>query len=201
MTRIFIPTVGSSATSANRRHLRLPLQAAPGAARGIVTSSRATPSKPPLTRSRPRFASASGGEADGELALFPIAAQGSGRVGSLRGFLPRALSNACPHASSCTHGQRTRAGIEQRLTGSDLHSLQIYKGQKKWSPEYPVTPSCRQTRSRDQGVTLRHGFVSSVSCCIARCSCRTPRRPPSPIGHYVRLQRSVPRWLRCTAPG
>lgn len=116
MTSIFIRTVGSSATSANRRHSRLPLQAAPGAARGIVTSSRSTPSKPPSTPSRPRFASASGGKADGEPALFPIADQGSGRVGSLRGFLPRALSNACPHASPCTHGLRTRAGIEQRLT-------------------------------------------------------------------------------------
>jgi hypothetical protein len=121
MTRIFIPTVGSSATSANRRHSRLPLQAAPGTARGIVTSSRATPSKPPSTPSRPRFASASGGKADGELALFPIAAQVSGRLGSLRGFLPRALSNACPHASSCTHGLRTRAGIEQRLTSRARH--------------------------------------------------------------------------------
>jgi len=100
----------------NRRHSRLPLQAAPSAARGIVTSSRSTPSKPPSTPSRPRFASASGGKADGEPALFPIADQGSGRVGSLRGFLPRALSNACPHASPCTHGLRTRAGIEQRLT-------------------------------------------------------------------------------------
>ncbi|MFM0205723.1 hypothetical protein PQR53_38650 [Paraburkholderia fungorum] len=29
MTRIFIPTVGSSATSANRRHSRLPLQGRP----------------------------------------------------------------------------------------------------------------------------------------------------------------------------
>ena len=128
MTRFFIPTVGSSATSANRRHLRLPLQAAPGAARGIVTSSRTTSSKPPSKPFRPRFASASGGKADGELALFPIAAQGSGRVGSLRGFLPRALSNACPHASSCTHGLRTRAGIEQRLTGPascDQHIQQV----------------------------------------------------------------------------
>jgi hypothetical protein len=37
------------------------------------------------------------------------------------GRLPRALSNACPHASSCTHGLRTRAGIEQRLTSRARH--------------------------------------------------------------------------------
>jgi hypothetical protein len=103
MTRIFSPTVGSSATSANRRHSRLPLRADLAAARGIVTTWRTTPSKPPSTPSRPRFASACRAAADGQLPSIPIAAEGSRRLGSLRGFLPRGLSNACPHASSCAH--------------------------------------------------------------------------------------------------
>jgi hypothetical protein len=100
---MFNPTVDSSATSANRRHSRLPLQADLAAARGIVTTWRTTPSKPPSRSSRPGFASAFRGKADGQLPSIPIAAEGSRRVGPLRGFLPRGLSNACPHASSCPH--------------------------------------------------------------------------------------------------
>jgi hypothetical protein len=136
MTRIFIPTVGSSATSAKRRHSRLPLQADPGAARCIVTTCRATASKPPSTPSRPRFASAYGGEADGELPSFPIAAQGSGRVGSFRGFLPRALSNARPHASSCTHGAADKGKHRTTLNCNGLsrraQSGQLRPAKSKW---------------------------------------------------------------------
>jgi len=123
MTSMFNPTVGSSATSANRRHSRLPPQADLATARSIGTTWPTTAPKPPSTPSRPKFASASHGKADSDLPSISIAAQGSGRVGPLRGFLPRGLSNACPHASSCTHGLRTRAGIEQRLTGSDRWCL------------------------------------------------------------------------------
>jgi len=104
MTRMFNPTVGSSATSANRRHSRLPFQADLATARGIITTWRATASKRPSASSRPRLASPSHGKVQGERPSIPIAAQGSGRVGPLRGFLPRGLSNACPHASSCSHG-------------------------------------------------------------------------------------------------
>ena len=118
MTRMFNPTVGSSATSANRRHSRLPLQADLAAARGIVTTWRATASKPPSTSPRPGFASASRGKVDGELPSIPIAAQGSGRVGPLRGFLPRGLSNACPHASSCPHGAADKGRRRTTLNDS-----------------------------------------------------------------------------------
>jgi hypothetical protein len=38
--------------------------------------------------------------------------------GAHRGFHPRALSNTCPHASSCSSGAEPRAGVEQALTRS-----------------------------------------------------------------------------------
>jgi hypothetical protein len=118
MTSMFNPTVGSSATSANSRHSRLPLQADLAVARGIVTTWRTTPSKPPSRSSRPGFASAVRGKADGQLPSIPIAAEGSRRVGPLRGFLPRGLSNACPHASSCAHAAADKG--RRRTTLNEL---------------------------------------------------------------------------------
>jgi hypothetical protein len=37
----------------------------------------------------------------------------AGRIGPLRGFLPRGLFNACPHAPSSPTSSWSRAGVEQ----------------------------------------------------------------------------------------
>jgi hypothetical protein len=141
MTRIFSPTVGSSATSANRRHSRLPLRADLAAARGIVTTWRTTPSKPPSTPSRPRFASACRAAADGQLPSIPIAAEGSRRLGSLRGFLPRGLSNACPHASPCAHAAADKGRRRTNLNDDS----RLRPGRKYWR-----THSHERTAGKDR---------------------------------------------------
>ena len=153
---MFNPTVGSSATSANSRHSRLPLQADLAAARGIVTAWRTTPSKPPSRSSRPGFASAFRGKADGQLPSIPIAAEGSRRVGPLRGFLPRAYSTPARTRRRALTRQQTRAGVEQPLTTEEVR---VEFGQVADGRRSNIRVRAMNGRSSSSSSLIGHGLL------------------------------------------
>jgi hypothetical protein len=185
---MFNPTVGSPATGANRRRLRVPLRADLAAARGTATTWQTTASKPRSSPSRPMFASTSCGTADGEPPSIPIDTQRPGRVGPLRGFLPRGLSNACPHAPSRTHAAADKG---RRRTTLNKHGRSCLKRSGPVQPRdahYKTICAVPDDTTRRQIPTCGEGSLSG----LVRRLLDVHRAPVDWSAHFASTTSSIP---------